>query len=63
MRDGLGGPMDGLGELINGLFSFFFGFLFNLPRRSASVKATINHDFHSEVVAKTASVNAFCPPP
>ena len=28
-------------------------------RESASVNVTINHDLHSEAVAKTVSVNAF----
>ena len=56
--DGLGGPVMGLA-----VFSFFYFFISftEAGMKTASVNVTINHDVGSEVVAKIASVNAFCP--
>ena len=54
--------VDGLAGLIHGFsFSLFFYSINRGGQATASVKATINHDLSAEAVAKTASINPFCP--
>jgi len=44
-------------------FFYFFNLIYRGGQETVTVKITINRDLVSKAVAKTASVNAFCPPP